>query len=440
MTKVLILAYDFPPYVSVGALRPYSWYKYLNEFRVYPVVVTRQWSNSFGSHLDYVAPGEVNGVIEEKTPKAHLIKAPYKPNLANRILLTYGDSKFVLIRKLVTGFYEYVQWIFTIGPKATIFKEADHYLSLNKVDVIIASGDPFILFKYASKLSKKYNTPWIADYRDPWSQGLQITNQWFKWWNVFFEKRTLKSCSNIVTVSKFVQYQISSLLKNKRFTILPNGFDDESINEIKDLKQQNGELTIALSGTIYKWHPVNSFLSVFNEFIKENPNAKIKINFYGINNVSELSDFIDKNCDYIKNRIQITQRIPNAELLKIMAQHNVFLLFNYYSYMGTKIYDYLAMKRKILLCYSDDSEAKLLKANYYKIKEDSNHQNLQSELIIETNSGIIVKDKAHLKQVLIDLYNEFTENGFIACNSNGIEKFSRKIQTQKLAELIETIK
>ncbi len=32
MKKVLILAYDFPPYVSVGGLRPYSWYKYFKEF------------------------------------------------------------------------------------------------------------------------------------------------------------------------------------------------------------------------------------------------------------------------------------------------------------------------------------------------------------------------------------------------------------------------
>lgn len=45
MKKVLILAYDFPPYVSVGGLRPYSWYKYFKEFGLYPIVVTRQWEN-----------------------------------------------------------------------------------------------------------------------------------------------------------------------------------------------------------------------------------------------------------------------------------------------------------------------------------------------------------------------------------------------------------
>jgi hypothetical protein len=43
MKKVLILAYDFPPYVSVGGLRPHAWYNYLKEFGVEPIVVTRQW-------------------------------------------------------------------------------------------------------------------------------------------------------------------------------------------------------------------------------------------------------------------------------------------------------------------------------------------------------------------------------------------------------------
>ena len=36
MKKVLILAYDFPPYVSVGGLRPKAWLDYLSEFDVEP--------------------------------------------------------------------------------------------------------------------------------------------------------------------------------------------------------------------------------------------------------------------------------------------------------------------------------------------------------------------------------------------------------------------
>ncbi len=41
MKKVLIIAYDFPPLNSVGAKRPYSWYKYFKKYNVYPIVITR---------------------------------------------------------------------------------------------------------------------------------------------------------------------------------------------------------------------------------------------------------------------------------------------------------------------------------------------------------------------------------------------------------------
>lgn len=65
MKKVLILAYDFPPYVSVGGLRPYSWYKYLHQSDVYPIVITRQWNNQYGNGMDYVAPSESSETLVE---------------------------------------------------------------------------------------------------------------------------------------------------------------------------------------------------------------------------------------------------------------------------------------------------------------------------------------------------------------------------------------
>ena len=117
MKKLLILAYDFPPYVSVGGLRPYAWYRYLKEYGVEPVVVTRQWGNKYGNELDYIAPGESNETIVETTEYGTIIRTPYKPNLANRIMLKYGRNKFAMIRKMVTAWYEFMQFLFFVGPK-----------------------------------------------------------------------------------------------------------------------------------------------------------------------------------------------------------------------------------------------------------------------------------------------------------------------------------
>jgi hypothetical protein len=50
-----------------------------------------------------------------------------------------------------------------------------------------------------------------------------------------------------------------------------------------------------------------------------------------------------------------------------------------------------------------------------------------------------VKDTAHLREVLQELYTEFQTTGKIACDSIGVEKYSRKIQVEKLAELIKEI-
>lgn len=75
MKKVLILAYDFPPYVSVGGLRPYNWYKYMKEFDLEAIVIPRQWSNDF--ELDYIAPGKEKKTILDSSENGVIFKTPY---------------------------------------------------------------------------------------------------------------------------------------------------------------------------------------------------------------------------------------------------------------------------------------------------------------------------------------------------------------------------
>ena len=105
-----------------------------------------------------------------------------------------------------------------------------------------------------------------------------------------------------------------------------------------------------------------------------------------------------------------------------------------------QIYDYIGIRRKILLCFENDSTANALKANYYNLEDMSlNAPQLQTELIHETNSGIVVKDGSHLTMLLKELYEEFSATGSIKCESVNTEKYSRKIQVQQLANVIKGI-
>jgi len=439
--KILILAYDFPPYVSVGGLRPYNWYKHLKEFGVEPIVVTRQWENVHGNHLDYISEGSSDEPIVEESELGTIIRTPYIPNFANRLMLKYGEKKYRIFRKSISAYYEFAQFIVPTGPKVGLYRGAKEYLKNNNVDVIIATGDPFVLFSFASKLSKEFDIPWIADYRDPWSHNQEHKKTLIeKKWNSYFEKKTVSTATHIRTVSKFVHSKIDTLIPNKPFSISPNGYDTAVIDKIKDIQQNKEEFCISFVGTIYNWHPIQSFLSVANNFIKDHPHAKIKFKFYGTNLTDELNRMVNELFPNLKNHVLITPKIQNDVLLEKLAADNVMLLFNYYSYMGTKIFDYLGIRRKMIMCYEDDPEANLLKQKYYAIDESgSESKQLQADLITETNSGVIVKDSAHLLTVLEELYAEFEEKGFIACDSIGVEKYSRKIQVERLASQIKSI-
>lgn len=442
MKKILILAYDFPPYVSVGGLRPYSWYKHFTEFGVYPVLVTRQWDNKYKNSLDYIAPSEFDKTIFEKTDKGLIIKTAYKPNLANRLYLKYGNKKYTLLRKIISGYYEFAQYVFKFGPKSGLYYGADEYLKNNKVDCIIATGDPYVLFSYASALSKKYGIPWIADYRDPWSQDIQASkNVISKYWYTSFEKKILKNVTAITTVSSFFEKQIATLANDKPIYIIPNGYDEEVINKAKNVEQGTGILSFAFVGTIYKWHPIKSFFRVMSEFVLNNPEIKLCINFYGLNVEEELNHMINEEFFILKPYVKVHKKIKNDLFVSELARNNVMVLFNHYSTVGTKIYEFIGINRLILLCYTDDPEAEELKRLYFNLNNNpgGTFPQLQSELINETNSGIAVKDAQHLKTVLEKLYADFKKDGYIKCEARNADQFSRRIQVKNLSDLIYKI-
>ncbi|HGJ63835.1 TPA: hypothetical protein ENS27_00435 [bacterium] len=437
MIVAIILAYDFPPYVSVGGLRPYSWYKYFHLFDIYPVIITRQWANKYRSYKDYVAPGISQNTIVEKTIDGTIIYSPYNPNLSNRLILKYGENRMKIIRKIISGWFEFYQWVSLSGAKAKIFEIAEEYIIKNKVDIIIATGDPFILFKYAAILSKKYQKPFIADYRDLWSLNTEKKSKLLFYWNKYLEKKYVKKAICITTVSEFLRDKISEIF-NKDVYIVNNGYDEDNIN-INIITPPKDRLSIAIAGTIYKWHPYKIFLNTINNLYIQK-NIKIELWFWGVNNEFEIKQYIEEFCIGIKSHVHFHPRLENEVVLQKLKESHLLLLFNYFYFMGTKIYDYIGLKRCILFCFSNDSEAIELKNKYYPIKDYlGQNDHLQEDLIEKTKSGYVIKDKWHLEDVLMNLDKELKTKGEIECNSINVEQFSRKRQAEVLVNIINTI-
>ena len=178
-------------------------------------------------------------------------------------------------------------------------------------------------------------------------------------------------------------------------------------------------------------------MSVFSKFVSSN-SINAELNFYGINRVEEIETYVKDN--NLEQCVNIYPRMDNKSLLATMSNSNIMLLFNDYSIMGTKIYDYIGLKRRILLCYSDDDEANSLKKQYYPMEEvEGLSTHLQEDLINITHSGVVVKNKAKLADILKEMYEEFVHNGFVRCDSVNIESYSREKQTSLLADIIKQL-
>ena len=436
--KVMILAYDFPPYVSVGGLRPYSWFRYLREFGVEPVVITRQWANHYGDERDYIAPSATAEVEVEESDLGTIVRAPYAPNRSNQLFLAGGPNKHRLARKLITAWYEIGQYYAAIGPKVQLYHAARRYLVDHKIDAIIATGDPFVLFKYAAQLSKEFGIPWVADYRDQWSQdkrrfGKRIPRRW----ETGLEQRITASASAITTVSEFLRDLLAQLHSRKLAEVIPNGYDPEAMAAARGSEQGHEQFTVAFMGTICDWDPVESVFRVFDDFISTHSAAALALNMIGVNGREALEELLRTKFPALSRNVTFTGRLPNDQMAPELAKANAFLLFNRYAYSGTKVFDYLALERKIILCYSDDPEARQLRHRHYNLEVAAADEQVLERIVEDTKSGVVVKDASHLNEVLTDLYREFAEKGSIPCESVGTERYSRKTHAKQMAGVLK---
>lgn len=432
MKKVLILAYDFPPYYSVGGLRPYSWYKYFKKFDFYPIVVTRQWDCKYGNHLDYISPGKSDNTIFETTDKGTIIQTVYKPNLANRLRLKYGEKKFRFLRKVVSGYFEFTQWILNVGPKKNLYFAAKDYLKNNTVDIILATGEPFVLFRYASKLSDKYNIPWIADYRDDWIDNhiKEINKNRFskllKLIDTKREKRYLSNCNGVTSVSKILIEQIAKRNNINEFEIVENGADLDKYIMKKNPYNKN-DFVILYSGIFYDLPYLNDFFEGFDMFIKEiKYKENIKIFFIGIENQKNQSYSKVLKMQKLYPEYIIVEKSKSSEDI---AQYQLFahVLLNLIAgdpskgLIGAKSYNYAVTRNPIL--------------TIPQIKE--RHSPFFPDRDIQT----IALSPAEVRDFLLIHYEYFSEN--IRKNSSLTDeerfKLSREYNTKKLAAFIENL-
>ena len=365
MKKVLVLAYDFPPLISIGGQRPYSWYKYFPLFGYQVTVVSRQWSESINSPEDYVKPLGNNTIItaDEKGTQT-LLFVPYKPNLRDKLLLKYGYNRFALVRKLLTFFYAFAEHLFLkFDAKAEIYRQADAFLAGNKVDYIIATGEPFIMFKYGSRLAARYNIPWVADYRDGWTtnQGNYNPGVLQRLQIAFYRLREQLYISNAALVTTPAP-EYASVLKElhpgKKVGVVYNGYDEDAFTGLENVQPTSDKFVISYAGIIYPHQNLEMFLDGLDVFLSKGDVdvSKVEVNFYGLTSQPDSVARVKKKIS-VADVINFTPKLPYTEIVKKLKASHVQLLLTAKgaNWLNAKVFDYLGTGQPIMLVENDHS-------------------------------------------------------------------------------------
>jgi glycosyltransferase involved in cell wall biosynthesis len=364
LKKVLVLAYDFPPLISIGAQRPYSWYKYFAENNIEVTVVTRQWNSNTLLPEDFVKPAGTQTTFEKDSEGLRtIIRTPFAPNLRDRLILKYGLTRFAVIRKLLSFVYSYLEHLLLIfDAKANIYHEADKLLQHEKFDCIIATGEPFILFKYAYLLSEKHHTPWVADYRDGWTtnQGNYTIGGLQKLLLDFYksrEKKYLSNCQLITTAAPEYAKALQLANPQKRVEVVYNGYDEDAFIDTENIVPPTDKFVISYAGIIYPHQNLEMFLKGLELFLDRHPNAlnNTQVNFYGLESQPESKQRVLQLLPHA-TILNFTARMPYAEVIKKLKASHIQLLLSAKNanWLNAKVFDYLGTGRPIMLVENDN--------------------------------------------------------------------------------------
>lgn len=422
--KVLIILYYWPPAGGPGVQRWLKFVKYLPEFNVEPIVYCPE-------NPSYPITDE--SLIEEIPKKITILKQPISEPYGLASLFSKKSSRKissgVIPKKKKQSWIEklmlYVRGNFFIPdarknwvkPSVEFLSE---YIQNNQIETIITTGPPHSLHLVGLQLKEKHNLKWLADFRDPWTtigyhKDLKLTKS-SQAKHKDLEHQVLKTADEIIVTSNHTKTEFETKTQ-KPITVITNGYDNhEDRVEGKDQK-----FTMAHIGSLLSERNPKLLWEVLSELIKENENFS---NQFQLNLVGVVSDDVVEsiNNSGLKNHLNIVGYVNHDEAIEYQQKSRILLLIEINSedtkaIIAGKLFEYVVSETPILAIGPKDSDVE--------------------QIIKSTNTGIYFdyKSKTALKKQILNYFDAF-QNGSLKVNAIGLQPYSRKALTGKLAKLI----
>ena len=235
MTKVLFIAYYFPPTGGAGVQRALKFVQYLPSEGFLPVVITgpsspdSRWTphdrTLVSSIPECVPVHRIGGSVPDEGSRFH-----------RRVRRWLAQPK------------EFSKWWIRSATELAASAARDEVL-------IFATMSPFESGEIASELSKRLHLPWVADLRDPWAlDEMEIyPTALHRRLEMLKMERLLSTASLIIMNTPEAAAAVRSAfprLRDQRIISIPNGFDSADFS-FPLAQRQDGKFRIVHTGYLH---------------------------------------------------------------------------------------------------------------------------------------------------------------------------------------------
>lgn len=406
--NVLLVCSTFPPQQDVGGLRPAVFSKYLPTFGWHPVILTRNYA--IGDQLRKLT---LNG-LEGLPPIADIVC----------VEMSSRDDKgeFTGIRHKLYKLFcpEYSESWVLIQAMYDEFLRSKHS---KNIDVIYATSPDIAAVTVGALLSKRLNVPFVADFRDIVEQDEHRSfRERLVYFRCIFRRFWItRYASHAIVVSDEHKKILNSRVL-PAVSVIANGYDPEMFHAAEAVASP--KFGILYIGRILSKHlrdptvffeGLDLLLNDCNVDVRD-----IEVHFFG-SEKEILNPLISQyNC---KSIVAVSDRVDYAEIPHLISKSCINLVLTNRGIKGvmtTKFFEYLAVRRPILCVPGDGGDL--------------------DEVIAKTKSGFTGSNSQDVCDYIKSIYVQWksSERVLPAIDSVGIEKYSRKTMTQKLAALLDS--
>jgi glycosyltransferase involved in cell wall biosynthesis len=428
MKRVLVIAYYWPPSGGSGVQRWVKFVKYLPAEGWEPVVFAPL--NADYPSLDPSFEAEVPASVEVLRGRI------WEPYAAYRKLLG-GKNASTQVTEISSGKKTWKQklslWIranlFVPDPRVGWVKPSvktlKKYLADHPVDAIVTTGPPHSVHLIGQRLHKALGTPWIPDFRDPWSRMyylkyLPMTG--CTWRRIRAqEQAVLDQCSTVLACTPLVQDEFRTQTQTPVASIT-NGFDEEDF--LGPAPEGDGLFNITHTGLFAADGNPFTLWKVLGQMAAEDAEFKAALRLRLVGKVDrEVLEAL--SAEGLAANVVALGPQNHASAVKEQRSATVLILPlrndpEYRPILPGKLFEYLAARRPILgIGQVDGAMARVLR---------------------QTQAGITAgwADETAMRKFIGDAWQQFRRGG-VSATTGDIGPYSRRATAHALAQLLDNV-